>query len=117
MNEKKIINKIAYDINGKKLGRIVKIEKVMQKELREGKTQIYIQKNFILRTTLQILLDAKEILNVDKNNVTINITKDEFDSIVKQAIAYRKHMIDSAKLSEASATDKASAMSFSWGKI
>lgn len=117
MNEKKIINKIACDINRKKLGRIVKIEKVMQKELKEGITQIYIQKKFILRTTLQVHLDAKEILNVDKNNVTINITKDEFDSIVKQAIAYRKHMVDSAKFSDASATDKASAMAFSWGKI
>ncbi|HUU76770.1 MAG TPA: hypothetical protein VMX55_00395 [candidate division Zixibacteria bacterium] len=117
MNEKKIINKIACDINGKKLGRIIKIEKIMQRELKEGITQIYIQKKFMLRTTLQVHLDAKEILNVDKNNVIINITKVEFDSIVKQAIAYRKHMIDSAKLSEASATDKASAMSFSWGKI
>ena len=112
-----MLKKTAYSNDNARLGKIVKIENVKEKDSQIEKTLIYIQKNFLLRTSLKIILEAKLIASVENGKVIINITKKEFDTVVNQALAQRKQMISSAKMREASALDKASGVAFSWGKI
>ena len=112
-----MLGKIAYSKDSVRLGKIVKTEKIKGKDSHHEKEVIYIQKNFVFRTSLKIIIESKLISTVEDGKVIIKLNKKEFDIIVNQALAQRKQMVSSAKMTEASSIDKASGIAFSWGKI
>jgi hypothetical protein len=109
--------KAAFDKNGKKIGKVLKIKTIPESATEEVTVQIVVQKRFLLSRALTITFPSENVLKVERNDLWLNITKEEFDDFIAKSLAIRDQMIRSAKFAEASSTNKASALGFTWGKV
>lgn len=110
--------KFACDREGKGLGKIVRIKSSKINQFPK-KTQIefVILKKFLFTKAIKISLPEKLIIRIQDNRIIFDISKEEFNLFLKKALAQRKHMVQSAEFAEATANEKAMAISFSWGKL
>ncbi len=117
LDRESYISKVAYDKNGKKLGKIIDARKtfdtVQQKETKE----IIISKKPFWHKSVNVSLAITTVLENSPGKVIFDIAKNDFDFYVKKHVVFRKLKAKNAKLRNASSTEKAYALSFSWGKL
>ncbi len=86
MDFSRLISKIAVDENSNKLGKIVKIEKLLGKTIKKYKphAMILVRKRF--KKTVVVPIDVEKIVKVGGQYVWFDILKEEFDAEVKTAV-------------------------------
>lgn len=110
-------SKIAFDKNGKKLGKIIDVRKIFDSaQHKETKVIIVLKKPF-WQKSVNVPLAINAVLKNNPREVFFDIEKKDFDLYVKKLVAFRKLKAKNAKLQEASSTEKAIAQSFSMGKL
>ncbi len=102
-------SKIACDLKGKKIGKIIKEETTSDK--------IIVAKQSLVGNTIFVTFVQKDILKQEGKNLWLKIDKSEFDLFVKRKRAEIKQKVKAAKFAEASGSTKAIAYAFTWGKI
>lgn len=111
------ISKIAFDKNGKKLGKIIDARKTFDTAQQKETTEIIISKKPFWHRSVNVPLTINTILKNAPRAIHFNIEKKDFDFYVKKHIAFRRLKAKNAKFRDASSTEKAYALSFSWGKL
>jgi dsDNA-binding SOS-regulon protein len=101
--------KIARDVNGKKIGKIIEDNKPSDK--------IVIAQRSLLGRTILVTFTQKDVVKREENSFWLNIKKSEFNMFVKRKRAEIKQKVKAAKFAEASGNTKALSASFTWGKI
>ncbi|NHK31357.1 MAG: hypothetical protein FK730_08400 [Asgard group archaeon] len=87
MDLEKFIGKSAADKNSKKLGKIVKIEKIQDTKTKIWKPYILIHVKNFLRKDVIILVEASKIIKSDDFHVWFDINKNDFDQEVLETRA------------------------------
>jgi len=101
--------KVACDVKGKKLGKIV--------DETESSAKIVVAKRSLLGSTIFVTFTQQDVLKQEGKNLWLNIGKTEFDLFVKKKRAEIKQKVKTAKFAEASGNTKAISLAFTWGKI
>ncbi|NHJ03750.1 MAG: hypothetical protein EAX90_02925 [Candidatus Heimdallarchaeota archaeon] len=84
MDINKIIGKIASDINNKKLGKIIRIDKLPGKTIKIHKSHAIILFEQRFREDIKVPLDVEKITKVETSYVWFDITKEDFMKEVKR---------------------------------
>jgi hypothetical protein len=87
MDIEKFIGKSAADKNNKKLGKIVKIEKIQDKKTKIWKPYVLIHVKNFLRKDVIILVETSKVLKSDNYYVWFDLNKKEFDQEVLETRA------------------------------
>jgi hypothetical protein len=87
MEYEKLIGRIAADKDSRKLGKIVKIEKIQDRKTKILKPHVLIKVRKIFRQDIIVVVDATKILKSDDFHVWFDITKDEFETEVRETRA------------------------------
>ncbi|MBK5114954.1 MAG: hypothetical protein KGD59_11425 [Candidatus Heimdallarchaeota archaeon] len=101
--------KVAYDMKGKKIGKVV--------EEKESSKKIVVAQRSLLGTTIFVTFTQEDVLKQEGKNLWLNIGKTEFNLFVKRKRAEIKQKVKTAKFAEASGYTKAVSYAFTWGKI
>lgn len=118
MKYSELENKIVVDKKGRKVGKIVRIDvhSSMDKEEAVFFAIIHIAHTFRRNHYFPMPLDSHVLTQVEENILSLDMTRKEFDKIVKRYDVDRKIKARTAKLKEASAQDKAIALS-AWARF
>jgi len=110
-------NKLVVDIDGKKLGTIIRVDvhSSMDKEEAIFLAIIKIHHFFRRDHYFPMPVNAPILTRVEQNTLRLDITKKEFALIVKQYDTERKLKVKNADLAKASDNDKALALS-AWSR-
>ncbi|MGC9778130.1 MAG: hypothetical protein HZR80_02695 [Candidatus Heimdallarchaeota archaeon] len=86
MDYSRLISKIASDKNSTKLGKIVRIEKLLGKTIKKNKpyAMILVRKRF--KKDVVVPIDVEKIVKMGGQYVWFDILKEEFDAKVKTAV-------------------------------
>jgi hypothetical protein len=87
MVAEKFIGKSAADKNNKKLGKIVKIEKIQDKKTKIWQPYVLIHVKNFLRKDVIILVEASKAIKSDDYYVWFDLDKEEFDQEVQETRA------------------------------
>lgn len=90
MNEQKLVGKIAADINSRKLGKIVNVEKIQNQKTRIWNEYALIFVKKFLKKDVVILIDVEKIIKIEDFYVWFDILKEVFDQEVKETRALIK---------------------------
>ena len=101
--------KVACDMNGKKMGKIIEEDTTLDK--------IIVACQSLLGRTIFVTFTQEDVIKQEGKNLWLNIGKPEFDLFVKRKRAEIKQKVKAAKFAEASGNTKAIAYAFTWGKI
>ncbi len=111
MNYSELVSKTVVDRNGKKLGKIIRIDSITEIGKKQGTSYAIIQIPRFLRKDCKFplpLISQDQIVNQDEN-ILLNITKANFSEMVKRYETERKVKAKTAKLSKVSEKDAATA--------
>ena len=115
MLEQKVVNKVAYDEEGNKLGEIVDLRGSDRKVLIQDKPHIIILvKTVFWKKNLKIAIATKKIIRIEEKKVILSISKNEFRKVVRTLLVERKRFVNNAKLAEASEGSKAATIVYHW---
>ena len=115
MLEKNIVNKIAYDETGNKLGEIIDLRGSERKILMQDKPHIVIEiKTVFWKKNLKIAFSTKKILRIEEKKVFLKISKNEFKKVVRSLVADRRRYVNAAKLAEATEGSQAATIVYHW---
>ena len=108
-----LVAKTALDKKGVKLGKIIREDSVLTDNsgVREYYAVIRYQ-TFPREFNYSLPLETYEILSIDDKTVAFDITKKEFQSLIKQLKLARKIRAKSAKFGEADKNDQAAAVAY-----
>lgn len=87
MNLQKLVGKIAADENSKRLGKIIKIEKIQDQKTKIWKEKILILVHNIFRKDVVILVDAEKLLKAEETYVLFDLEKEDFEQEVRETRA------------------------------
>jgi hypothetical protein len=87
MELQELVGKIAADKQSKKLGRIVKIEKIQDQKTKIWKEQILVLVHKIFRKDVVILIEAEKLLETGNTYALFDLKKEDFDQEVKETRA------------------------------
>ncbi|NHJ33203.1 MAG: hypothetical protein FK732_10090 [Asgard group archaeon] len=112
MKYSELVNKIVVDKDGKKIGRIVRIDTLSSMDREEAVFLAIIHIQRIIKSQyFPMPLNAPILTRIQHNTLRLDMTKKEFMEIVKQYNAERKIKVKTADLAKASDHDKAIALS------
>lgn len=115
MLEQKVVNKVAYDEKGNKLGKIIDFKGSELKILIQDKPHIIIQvKTAFWKRNLKIAITTKKILRIEEKKVILAVSKNEFRKIVRTLLVERRRYANTAKLAEASEGSQAATIVYHW---
>lgn len=86
MDYSRLISKIATDKNSTKLGKIVKIEKLLGKTIKKYKPYAMVLVRRRFKKDAVVPIDVEKIIKVGGQYVLFEILKEEFDAKVKTAV-------------------------------
>ncbi len=87
MNLQELAGKIAADKNSKKLGKIIKIEKIQDQKTKIWKEMILILVHNIFRKDVVILVDAEKLLQAEVTYALFDLEKEDFEQEVRETRA------------------------------
>ncbi|NHJ31823.1 MAG: hypothetical protein FK732_03075 [Asgard group archaeon] len=87
MNLQELVGKTAADRNNKKLGKIIKIEKIQDQKTKIWKEQILILVHNIFRKDVVILIEAEKLLKAENTFASFDLEKEEFEQEVRETRA------------------------------
>lgn len=87
MNLQELAGKIAADKNSKKLGKIIKIEKIQDQKTKIWKEMILILVHNIFRKDVVILVDAEKLLQAEVTFALFDLEKEDFEQEVRETRA------------------------------
>ncbi|MHA1354373.1 MAG: hypothetical protein ACTSR1_04270, partial [Candidatus Heimdallarchaeota archaeon] len=102
---------------GKKIGKIKEVKIIPKSATEKESLQVVVQKRFLLKRALTVTFNEKSIIKTELDKLWLDITTAEYNEFITKLVAQRKQMVKSAKFAEASSTNKASALGFTWGKV
>jgi len=83
MDFKILISKIAADKDSKKLGKILRIDSLLSKTLKQNKPFAMILVEYRFKSPIVVPLDVEKLLKFEGQYVWFDILKSEFDEEVK----------------------------------
>jgi len=112
-----LVNKIVVDKNGKRIGKIVRVDVHSSMENEEAIILAIIQIHHVFRRDhfFPMPINAPILTRVQENTIRLDMTKKEFTKRVKLYDLDRKIKAKTADLAKASGKDKALALS-AWTK-
>ena len=87
MNLQELVGKIAGDKNSKKLGKIIKIEKIQDPKTKIWKEKILILVHNLFRKDVVILVDSEKLLKAEVTYALLDLEKDDFEQEVRETRA------------------------------
>ncbi len=87
MNLQELVGKIAADKSSKKLGKIIKIEKIQDQKTKIWKEMILILVHNIFRKDVVILVDAEKLLQAEVTYALFDLEKEDFEQEVRETRA------------------------------
>ncbi len=90
MNVQELVGKIAADKNSRKLGKIIKVEKIQDQKTKIWKEHILILVKNFLKKDVVILVEAEKFIEVKEIYVWFDILKEDFDQEVRETRALMK---------------------------
>ena len=120
MNYLELVGKTVVDRDGKKLGKITRIDGVSKNDKNEEICYLIIQIKQILRRAFHFpfSLTSSNNTRINKNQeLQLDILKKEFLQMIRRYEAERKMIAKKAKLGEVSNNDTAAALSIAMGKL
>ena len=87
MNLQELVGKIAADKSSKRLGKIIKIEKIQDQKTKIWKEKILILVHNIFRKDVVILIDAEKLLKAEVTYALFDLEKDDFEQEVRETRA------------------------------
>ncbi len=78
-SSEKFVGKIAADKNNRKLGKIVKIEKIQDNKTKIWKQFFLVQVKNFLRKSVIILVEESKAIKADDFHVWFDLYKEDFD--------------------------------------
>jgi len=87
MDFQKLVGKIAADKNSKRLGKIIKIEKIQDQKTKIWKEKILILVHNIFRKDAVILVDAEKLLKAEETYALFDLEKEDFEQEVRETRA------------------------------
>ncbi len=87
-----LLFKIACDMKGVKLGRIIRIENLSGKTIKKDIPYVIIHVIKPLRRDVKIPIELKRKLKTEGECIWFNINKNDFDDEVKKQRAIQRHM-------------------------
>ncbi|MBY8993522.1 MAG: hypothetical protein KGD59_03160 [Candidatus Heimdallarchaeota archaeon] len=87
MNLQELVGKIAADKNSKKLGKIIKIEKIQDQKTKIWKEKILVLVHNILRKDVVILVDSEKLLIAEATYALFDLEKEDFEQEVRETRA------------------------------
>ncbi|MCE7746452.1 MAG: hypothetical protein GPJ52_15090 [Candidatus Heimdallarchaeota archaeon] len=87
MNHQELVGKIAADKNSKRLGKIIKIEKIQDQKTKIWKEKMLILVHNIFRKDVVILVDAGKLLKAEVTYALFDLEKDDFEQEVRETRA------------------------------
>lgn len=94
MNLQELVGKIAADKNSKRLGKIIKIEKIQDQKTKIWKEKILILVHNIFRKDVVILIDAEKLLKAEDTYALFDLEKDDFEQEVRETRALMRFYKD-----------------------
>ena len=106
-------NKLVVDINSKKIGKIIRVDVHSSMDKEEAIFLAIIQIHHFFRSDhyFPMSVNSPILTRVQQDTLRLDMTKKEFDKIVKQYDTERKLKAKNADLAKASDHDKALALS------
>ncbi len=92
MNVQELVGKIAADKNSRKLGKIIKVEKIQDQKTKIWKEHILILVKNFLKKDVVILVEVEKFIEVKEIYVWFDILKEDFDQEVRETRALMKLM-------------------------
>ena len=90
VNKQELIGKIAADKNSKKLGTIIKVEKIQHQKTKIWKEHALILVKNFLRKDVVILVEVEKLIEIKDAYAWFDILKDDFDQEVRETRALMK---------------------------
>lgn len=87
MDLQKLVGKIAADKSSKRLGKIIKIEKIQDQKTKIWKEKILILVHNIFRKDVVILVDAEKLLKAEETYALFDLKKEDFEQEVRETRA------------------------------
>ncbi len=87
MDLQKLVGKIAADKNSKRLGKIIKIEKIQDQKTKIWKEKILILVHNIFRKDVVILVEAEKLLKAEETYALFDLEKEDFEQEVRETRA------------------------------
>ncbi|MBK5112561.1 MAG: hypothetical protein JJE41_02950 [Candidatus Heimdallarchaeota archaeon] len=87
MNLQELVGKIAADKNSKKLGKIIKIEKIQDQKTKIWKEKILVLVHNFLRKDVVILVDSEKLLKAEATYALFDLEKEDFEQEVRETRA------------------------------
>ncbi|MGC9781569.1 MAG: PRC-barrel domain-containing protein [Candidatus Heimdallarchaeota archaeon] len=116
-NYSELVSKTVVDRNGKKLGKIIRIDSITEIGKKQETSYAIIHIQRFLRKDCQFplpLISPDQIVNQDQD-VLLDITKENFSQMIKRYEIERKIKAKNAKLSKVSEKDAATAIAL-WAR-
>ena len=82
-----LVGKIAADKSSKRLGKIIKIEKIQDQKTKIWKEMILILVHNIFRKDVVILVDAEKLLQAEVTFALFDLEKEDFEQEVRETRA------------------------------
>lgn len=117
LDRESYISKVAYDKNGKKLGKIIDARKTFDTAQQKETKEIIISKKPFLHKSVNVSLAITTVLENSHGKVIFDIAKKDFNFYVKKHVVFRRLKAKNTKLRNASSAEKTYALSYSWGKL
>lgn len=87
MELQELVGKIAADRSSKRLGKIIKIEKIQDQKTKIWKEKILILVHNIFRKDVVILVDAEKLLKAEVTYALFDLEKEYFEQEVRETRA------------------------------
>lgn len=87
MKLQELVGKIAADKSSKKLGKIIKIEKIQDQKTKIWKEMILILVHNIFRKDVVILVEAEKLLQAEVTFALFDLEKEDFEQEVRETRA------------------------------
>jgi len=87
MELQELVGKTAADKHSKKLGKIIKIEKIQDQKTKIWKDQVLVLVHNIFRKDVVILIEANKLLETGNTFALFDLEKKEFDQEVQETRA------------------------------
>lgn len=84
MDYSRLISRIAADKDSNVLGKIVRVESLIGKTIKKYKPFVIIRVRKTFRKDVLVPIEAEKLLKVEGTYAWFNITKEEFDDVVKR---------------------------------
>ena len=87
MKLQELVGKIAADKSSKKLGKIIKIEKIQDQKTNIWKEMILILVHNIFRKDVVILVEVEKLMNAEETFALFDLEKEDFEQEVRETRA------------------------------